>query len=163
MAGHNNVVKARGLDRVIVISIAFSLGVMSGFLCSIQQVNPGLKIEFTFGSLAAFIAAAVGGGVFARLMLRDVFASPESAAGSHTARRKNGRRISMIVLAVVLNLGMLASFFYALKGVAHEKLFDVAVGTVMAVFALSIVALMIWRVAHFLEQDSHSTEDESAT
>src|SRR2546427_1033486 len=40
--------------RVVKVAAALGLGLLAAFLYSIKQVHPSLRLEFTFGTVAAF-------------------------------------------------------------------------------------------------------------
>ena len=69
-------------------------------------------------------------------------------------------RADLAALSVLLSLATVAAFAFALKGVGNEKLREIIQGTLLAVFALSGVGFLLWRIARFLESDNKRvTED----
>ena len=140
----------RDLLRVIQFSSAFSLGLMAALLFSEKQVTPDLRCELSAGSGIAFLV----GATFSWLFWRVVF----KVDGKRTGPGK--RRVLFAALSVLLSLATVAAFAFALKGVGNEKLREIIQGTLLAVFALSGVGFLLWRIARFLESDNKRvTED----
>src|SRR2546422_409159 len=136
----------RDLIRVIKYSSALGLGLMAGFLYSIKQVTPELQYKITVGTGVSFAAAAALSWAFWRL----VFGKPNSPANGFSEPRKRW----FILLSAFLAMATLAPFVYALKGVANEKMVEIAEGTALAVLALGVVGFLLWKTARFLESDS---------
>jgi len=143
----------RDLLRVIRFSSAFSLGLMAALLFSVKQVTPDLRCELSAGSGIAFLV----GATFSWLFWRVVFKMDSKRTGP------GKRRVlfaATVALSVLLSLATVAAFAFALKGVGNEKLREIIQGTLLAVFALSGVGFLLWRIARFLESDNKRvTED----
>ena len=146
----------RGLVRVVQFSSAFSLGLMAAFLYSVKQVTPELRCELSVGTGMAFLA----GAAFSWAFLRIAFKLDDSGAGSAGRGRqfgRSGRRRLFLALSVILSLATAATFAFALRGVANDKLMEVVQGSVIAVIALSGVGFLLWQTARFLERDRQRT------
>ena len=143
----------RDLTRVIKFSSALGLGLMAAFLYSIKQVTPELQYKISIGTGVSFVAAAALSGAFWRL----VFGKPNSSENDLS----KGRKRWLVVLSAFLTVVTLAPFFYALKGIANEKIVEVVEGTGLAVLALGGVGFLLWKSARFLENDSKRADDES--
>ena len=144
----------RDLTRVIKFSSALGLGLMAALLYSIKQVTPELHYKISIGTGVSFVAAAALSGVFWRL----VFGKPNSSENDLS----KGRKRWLVVLSAFLTVVTLAPFFYALKGIANEKIVEVIEGTALAVLALGGVGFLLWKTACFLENDSKRAKDTDA-
>ena len=144
----------RDLIRVIKFSSALALGLMAAFLSSIKQVTPELQYEFSVRTGLSFAAAAALSWVFWRL----VFGKPNSSEQGLSKLRKRW----LVLLSVFLTVATLAPFVYTLKGIANEKLLEIAEGTALAFLALGGVGLLLWKAARFLENDTKREEDSAA-
>ena len=136
----------RGLTRVIKYSSALGLGLMAAFLYSIKQVTPELQYNLSIGTGVSFVAAAALSWAFWRL----VFGKPNNSENGLSKPRKRW----FIILSVFLTVATLAPFVYTLKGVANEKMVEIAEGTALALLALGGVGFLLWKAARFLENDS---------
>ena len=143
----------RDLTRVIKYSSALGLGLMAAFLYSIKQVTPELQFRISIGTGVSFVAAAALSWAFWRL----VFGKPNSLENVLSKPRKRW----FIILSVFLTVATLVPFVYTLKGVAKEKMVEIAEGTALALLALGGVGFLLWKKARFLENDS-KREDDSA-
>jgi hypothetical protein len=143
----------RDLTRVIKCSSALALGLMAAFLYSIKQVTPEFQYKITVGTGVSFAAAAALSWAFWRL----VFGKPNSSENDLSKPRKRW----FIILSAFLTMATLSPFIYTLKGVANEKLLEIAEGTGLAVLALGGVGFLLWKAARFLESDSKREYDDS--
>ncbi len=129
---------------------AVSLGLTSGFVECIKSVNPTVQFEVSFWTLLAFAAVTgaswyVAERVFFRALAEGRQPPVKLAVG----------------LTVLLAVGTLAGFVLALRGVSSERRHDMAVGTLWAVMALSVVGFAFWKVVQFLERDAAKTDAET--
>ena len=141
----------RDLTRVIKCSSALGLGLMAAFLYSIKQVTPEFQYRISVGTGVSFAAAAVLSWAFWRL----VFGKPNSSENGFSKLRKRW----FIILSVFLTVATLAPFVYTLKGVANDKMVEIAEGTALALLALGGVGFLLWKAARFLESDSKRADD----
>ncbi len=141
----------RDLTRVIKCSSALGLGLMAAFLYSIKQVTPEFQYRISVGTGVSFAAAAALSWAFWRL----VFGKPNSSENGLSKPRKRW----FIILSAFLTVATLAPFVYTLKGVANEKMVEIAEGTALALLALGVVGFLLWKAARFLENDSQRTND----
>jgi len=141
----------RDLTRVIKCSSALGLGLMAAFLYSIKQVTPEFQYKISVGTGVSFAAAAALSWAFSRL----VFGKPDSAENGFSNLRKRW----FIILSVFLTVATFELFVYTLKGVANEKIVEIAEGTALALLALGVVGFLLWKAARFLESDSKRTTD----
>ena len=134
----------RQFARLVQGSIALSLGAMAAFLWSLKQVNPRTRFEFSTGTVIAFfIAAAASWSVWQVI-----------------ARGGRQARFSFATFALVITALTVAAFAYGVKDVSRQKIHEVAIGAVLAILALSILGMALWRVVRFLEHDSQSLPEE---
>ena len=143
----------RDLTRVIKYSSALGLGLMAAFLYSIKQVTPELQYKITVGTGVSFAAAAALSWAFWRL----VFGKPNSSENGLSKPRKRW----FIILSVFLTVATLAPFVYTLKGVANQKMVEIAEGTALALLALGVVGFLLWKAARFLEEDSKREDEDT--
>ena len=143
----------RDLTRVIKCSSALGLGLMAAFLYSIKQVTPEFQYKISIGTGVSFVAAAALSWAFWRL----VFGKPNNSENGLSKPRKRW----VIILSVFLTVATLAPFIYTLKGVANDKMVEIAEGTALALLALGVVGFLLWKTARFLESDSKREDDAS--
>ena len=125
---------------------------MAALLFSVKQVTPDLRCELSAGSGIAFLVGAAFSWLFWRVVFKVDKPGEKTGAGK--------RRVLFAALSVLLSLATVAAFAFALKGVGNEKLREIIQGTLLAVFALSGVGFLLWRIARFLESDNKRvTED----
>jgi len=141
----------RDLTRVIKSASALALGLMGAFLYSIKQVTPEFQYKISVGTGVSFAAAAALSWAFWRL----VFGKPDSLEDGLSKPRKRW----FIILSAFLTMATLAPFIFALKGVANEKMVEIAEGTALALLALGGIGFLLWKAACFLESDSKRTND----
>ncbi len=143
----------RGLTRVIKCSSALGLGLMAAFLYSIKQVTPELQFRISVGTGVSFAAAAALSWAFWRLL----FGKPNGSENGLSKPRKRW----FLILSAFLTVATLAPFVYMLKGVANEKMIEIAEGTALALLALGGIGFLLWKAARFLENDSKRADHDS--
>ena len=141
----------RDLTRVIKCSSALGLGLMAAFLYSIKQVTPEFQYKITVGTGVSFATAAALSWAFWRL----VFGKLDTLEGDLSRPRKRW----FIILSAFLTMATLSPFIFALKGVANEKMIEIAEGTALALLALGGIGFLLWKAACFLESDSKRTNN----
>ncbi|MDB6035289.1 MAG: hypothetical protein JWM16_5627 [Verrucomicrobiales bacterium] len=154
---HAALVKAakheRDFIRLVEFSTAVSLGLMTGFLFSIKQVNP--RIEFEIDSWS-FVACLVSGILI--WMACHLFFHRLAEAGA-SGDLPGSRRRKLLVRWVIFFSGALfletvLAVARGLRGISPEKLSEVLQGTAFALFVLSIVAFLFWKLTRFIESDT---------
>jgi hypothetical protein len=134
--------------RLVQWSGAGCLGLTAAFIESLKSVNPTVRFELSFFTVLAFaLVTGAAWYVAERVFFRALLAGrrpPVKLAVGFTA---------------LLTLGTLAGFVLALRGVSAERQRDMAVGTLWAVLALSVVGFAFWKVVQFLERDAAKTEN----
>lgn len=126
------------------------LGITAAFIESLKSVNPTLRFELSFWTVVAFAAVASGSWYVAE---RFFFRALEEG-------RKPPVKLA-VGFTALLTLGTLAGFAMAMRGVSSERQHDMAVGTLWAVMALSVVGFAFWKVVQFLERDAAKTDAEA--
>lgn len=126
------------------------LGLTAAFIESLKSVNPTVRFQLSIWTFVVF-AAVTGSAwyVAERVFFRAL------AEG-----RKPPVKLA-VGFTALLTLGTLAGFALALRGVSGERQRDMAVGTLWAVMALSVVGFAFWKVVQFLERDVAKTEAEA--
>lgn len=137
--------------RLLQWAGAGSLGLTAGFVESIKSVNPTVNFQVSLWTLLAFaVVTGASWYVIERVFFRALMEG-----------RKPPVKLA-VGFTVVLTVGTLAGFVLAMRGVATDRQHDMAVGTVWAVLALSIVGFAFWKVVQFLERDAAKSEAETA-
>lgn len=136
--------------RLVQWAGAGCLGLTAGFVESIKSVNPTVRFELSFWTFLAF--AVVTGAAW--YVAERVFFRALAEGRQPPVKLAVG-------LTVLLTVGTLAGFVLALRGVSSERRHDMAVGTIWAVMALSVVGFAFWKVVQFLERDSAKTDAEA--
>ena len=136
----------RQLWRIVQWAVAVSLGAMAAFLWSVKAVNPTLQFQFSLGAVAAFLIGATSSFLGWRVM---------AGGGRRTKSR-------LITFSAVLCLVTFGAFAYGMRGVASERISDVAVGTALAFLFLGGVGFLLWRTGKFFEAaDAKQTREEA--
>lgn len=131
------------LRRVIEWSMTIALGGMAGFFAAVRQVNPTIDIRFDWFTLLALIGGGWMGRIFWRVVPREVPGSP-----------KGGKRWLPLLLWLAVQLGaMLFTFGYGMKDLSGPKHNEMLIGAGLAIFALTGVAVLLWRVGKFFEDE----------
>jgi high-affinity Fe2+/Pb2+ permease len=145
--------------RVVKIATALGMGLMAGFLFSLKQVHPSIRLEFGFGTVVAFTLTAIFSWMFCGVLFRSEFDEGDSAHAARVRKRRVARWIVFFV--TVSSLATAGAFLYSLKDISSESRREVIQGTLMAVVVLFIGGFLIYKAVHFFEeQDRISLEDK---
>ena len=136
--------------RLLQWAGAGCLGLTAAFIESLKSVNPTLRFEFSFWTFVAFAAVAGAAWYVAERVFFVALAEG----------RKPPVKLA-VGFTALLTLGTLAGFAMAMRGVSTERQHDMAVGTLWAMMALSVVGFAFWKVVQFLERDAAKTEAEA--
>jgi hypothetical protein len=128
----------RGLFRIVLGSTALALGCMAATLQALQRGASGFTFQASLGTLAAFAVGMAAGLLYWKL-----------AAGSLRAVRLG---TAFLLLAGV------GGFLYPLRFVRADKMSDIAVGLAIATCAVSLVALLLWKMKRFFDADAAAVE-----
>ncbi len=144
--------------QVVKFASALGLGVMAAFLYSLKRVHPTIDLEFSLGTVLAFLITAVFSWLFCGVLFKGEFNEGDSAAAAALKQRRVTRWILFFV--VVSGLATAGAFLYSLKDVSAESRREVIEGAGIAVVVLIIGGFFIHKsVRFFEEQDKMSLED----
>lgn len=145
----------RDLLFVVKLASALGMGTLAGFLYSLKDVHPTLRLEFGPGAALVALATGVASWIFCGVMARaDVEGSPTFA------RRRFFIRW-LLYFGTASTLGTLFAFGYSLRNVPSTGRRDVVEGTVLAIIVLAAGAFLIRKAFRFFEeQDKASLEEQ---
>jgi FtsH-binding integral membrane protein len=141
----------RDLARIVQFASAVSLGGTAAFLYSLKSVTPNLRLEFSLGTVVAFVVAAALSWFFWRFVFR--------LASTRQNRPGRSGAAWFATIAAALLVVTAAAFAYSVKDVGREKLGEVAIGAGAAILVLSFFGFIIWRVGRFFSEESDETSD----
>ncbi len=123
------------------------MGAAAAFVFSIESVNPTVRfaLDWTVWVSFALVAWLTFWGC------RALFFS--AGSGESNAVQIASRRRWFIGLMVLGLGGTVAGMVYSLRGVSREKLLDVGFGVLLAIFVLSLFAVLFVRTVRFLNAD----------
>jgi|GEM_PF-7027998 len=144
----------RDLLFVVKLASAMGMGSLAGFLYSLKEVHPNLRLEFGVGAALVALVVAIASWVFCGVMARaDVESSPT------IARRRFFVRW-LIYFGSASTLGTLFAFGYSLRNVAASSRRDVIEGTALAVVVIAAGGFLIRKAFRFFEEQDKSALDE---
>jgi len=144
----------RDLLFVVKISSAIGMGVLAGFLYSLKEVHPSLRIEFSAGTVLVALAAAVLSWFFCGIMARA-----DAEEHPNVARRRFFIRW-LVFFGGACTAGTVFAFAWALRNVSSGGRRDVIEGTVLAVFVLAAGGFLIHKAFRFFEAQDKASLDE---
>ena len=125
------------LPQIIVYGFALSFGLITASLQALHPRAGGFMLVFSWWTLLAFVAGAV-----AMVPCFHVIVFSE---------RKPLRRAALTAVTLV----GLGAFFYPLRMVPDEKYGAIFQGLAVAVFALSILAALLFILYRFFEKETN--------
>jgi len=125
------------LPQIIVYGFALSFGLIAASLEALHPQAGGFELDISWWTLLAF---AVGAVVMVPCFQVIVF-----------SERKPLRRAALTAVTVV----GLGAFFYPLKMVPGEKFSAIFEGLAAAVFALSVLAALLFILYRFFEKETN--------
>ena len=132
--------------RIMAWSIALSFGALSSSLISLQHDSSGFHFVFNVWTVISFVVAAAAAWSYWSLLVKF-----KPKAGRSTATRRGNMARLIIYVAPLLVVGCFG-FLYPLKFVASpEKKIEIAQGLGLAIFVLSGVGFLLWRVAQIID------------
>ena len=140
----------RGLILVVQASSALSLATLAALLCSVRSVSPSIQFRFSPLTVVAFVLAGALSIGFWRLVFRL-----SAGQGQNEAQDRSGKAW-LAALGSVLAVGLLVAFLYPLKDFSREKQLEFTIGGASALFFLSVLGFIFWKLIQFLEKDSAS-------
>lgn len=144
----------RDLLLVVKLASALCMGTLAGFLYSLKDVHPNLRLEFGAGTVVVALATAMASWIFCGVMARaDVEDSPT------VARRRFFIRW-LIFFGSASGLGTLFAFAYSLRHVSSASRRDVIEGTVLALVVISAGGFLIRKAFRFFEEQDKAALEE---
>jgi hypothetical protein len=148
----------RDFVRVVKFSAALGMGLMAGFLYSLKQVHPSIRLELTFGTVLAFLITAAFVWMFCGVLFKGEFSDGDSAGVAAIKKRRVARWVLFFV--VISALGTAGAFLYSLKDVSAGHRRDVLVGTGVAVIVIATGVLLIHKAVRFFEEQDRVNLEE---
>ncbi|HEU0009242.1 MAG TPA: hypothetical protein VFT34_05430 [Verrucomicrobiae bacterium] len=144
----------RDLLFVVKLASALGMGTLAGFLYSLKDVHPNLRLEFGAGAVLVAVATAIASWIFCGVMARaDVEGRPTFA------RRRFFIRW-LIFFGSASTLGTLFAFAYSLRNVSSAGRRDVVEGTVLAVVVIAAGGFLIRKAFRFFEEQDKAALEE---
>lgn len=153
-----NAKSERDLFFVVKISSALGLGTLAGFLQSLKEVHPNLRIELGTGTVLTFLVTGAVAWFFCGLMMR-ADAESDTPAGRTQARRRFFKRWLML-FGGLCAAGTVLAFVRSLKNVGASSRRDVLFGTGLAVLVLGAGAWLIYKAVRFFEDQDRAALEE---
>jgi high-affinity Fe2+/Pb2+ permease len=164
MDPHKPTKDERDFVRLVKIATAFGLGVMAAFLYSLKQVHPAIRLEFSPGTVLAFLMTAGFAWIFCGVLFKGEFDEGDYANAAALKKRRIMRWI--IFFLVVSGLTTAGAFLYSLKDVSAESRREVIEGTGIAALVLGVGGVLIHKAVRFFEEqdkvnlaERHDDED----
>ncbi len=139
--------------RMVEFSTGVSLGLMTGFLFSIQRVNPRIEFAVTGWSVAACVMSGILCWMACHLFFRRLLALDEIENPGGLNKKKLLFRW-VIFFSIALILESLLGVIHGLKGIESGKLGEVLQGMGAAFFVLTIAGFVLWKLTRFVESDT---------
>ena len=141
--------------RIMALSIAMSFGALSSSLVSLHHDSTGFHFAFGAWTVISFFLAAITAWGYWNLLLKF-----QPKDGRSTAIRRNNLARLVLYAAPLLVVGFFG-FLYPLKFVSSaEKKFEIAQGLGIALFALSSLGFLLWRVTRFIDPPKSDDQNE---
>jgi len=145
--------------RVVKFATAFALGVMAAFLYSLKQVHPTIELEFTAGTVLAFLIIAAFSWLFCGVLFKGEFNEGDTARAVAFKKRRVARWIVFFI--VFSGLATAGAFLYSLKDVSAENRREVIQGASIAAVVLVIGGFLIHKAVRFFEEQDKASLEES--
>ena len=150
----------RDFLRIVSGSSALAFGAMVASLYSLRRAPSGFRFEFSLWSALVFVAGAALAWGYWRTVSNlpesggePVPGHPPEGAGQGAAKRK---RAWFVLYSFGLGIVSLVCFLMPLQHVAEENRHDIVEGLFMALGAIALVALILWRFIRWLGQVDRS-------
>ena len=150
MDSHKPTKDERDFVRVVQAGTALGLGLMAAFLYSLKQVHPAIRLEFTVGTVLAFLVTAAFSWLFCSVLFKGEFNEGDTAQSAAIKKRRVARWTIFFIVVASLTTG--GAFLYSLKDVAAESRREVLEGAGIAVVVLAIGVLLIHKSVRFFEE-----------
>ena len=157
METHKPTKDERDFVQVVKFGTALGLGLMAAFLYSLKQVHPHIVIEFTLGTVLAFLITAAFSWAFCGVLFKGEFNEDGTAQTAIVRKRRVTRWVVFFIVVSGLTTG--GAFLYSLKNVSADTRREVLLGGGFAVVVLSMGGYFIHKAFRFFEeQDRISVE-----
>ncbi|MBC8001815.1 MAG: hypothetical protein H7X97_04425 [Opitutaceae bacterium] len=141
--------------RIVALSIAVSFGALSSSLVSLQHDSTGFHFVFNIWTIISFVLTAVAAWCYWSLL---VTFRPKTGRSNATRR---GNMARLILYAAPLLVVGTFGFLYPLKFVSSpEKKLEIAQGLGLAIFVLSALGFLLWRVTRFIDPPQPDSQKE---
>jgi len=131
---------------------ALCLGVMFGFIGSIESINPQIVFSLNWKVWVGLVFF----GLFFWWLLGRIFASVEEDNNSKTSTRKPFFWMLFFCLTIAgLTLG---GFIWTLTETNESRLRDVIIGNIIAFWVIGFCVLLVWNLFQFFEENSAEAE-----
>lgn len=130
-------------EKLVLVASTFSIGAGSGFVASIQQINPTLIFSINPWT---FVFALLGASIN-WWMHRIIFDKRDEANVSR--RKKKGLFFFMLTSAI----GIFTALTLGLRGISAEKFKEVMIGVFIALMFVSMAAFFFLKMVQFLKKD----------
>lgn len=144
---------------VVKAGTSLSMGLMAGFLYSLKTVHPSIRLDFTLGTVAAFIIAALASWKFCALLYRDETGEAGDDGSHREETQKKFLKRWIMVFVGISSLLTLLAFAWSLKDVGSESRRQVIEGTVLAALVIGGVAWLLRLIVRFFEDQSRFEEE----
>ncbi len=133
---------------------ALCLGIMFGFIGSIESINPQIVFSANWKAWVGLF----GGGWFSWWVMGRIFAAAEAADSS----QKRDRRpfFWMLVFCFVVAGLTLAGFVWSMRAMNENRMRDMIIGNVIALWVVGFCCLLIWNMVQFFEENSAEAEKQ---
>jgi uncharacterized membrane protein len=150
----------RDFLRIITASSALAFGAMVASLYSLRRAPSGFRFQFNTGSALVFLAGAALAWGYWRTVSSLPASAEGTAPGSPTEglRQESGirKRVWFILYSIGLALISLICFLVPIRHVAEENRRDIVEGLFMALGAIALVVLILWRLIRWLGEMDRS-------
>ncbi len=150
MNQHKPTKDERDFVKVVQAGTALALGVMAAFLYSLKQVHPSIRLEFTIGTVIAFLVTAVFSWMFCGVLFKGEFNEGDTVQSAAIKKRRVVRWT--IFFIVVSGLATGGAFLYSLKDVSSQNRREVMEGAGLAVAVLTAGGFLIHKSVRFFEE-----------
>jgi hypothetical protein len=132
----------RDFAQVVTWSAALSMALTAAILASVRQVNPTVEFRFSAMTVIGFLVA----GILTAGIFRKIFNATSTGVASL-------KRWPLILFFAVVLVTLVVSIVFALRGVSSEKQVEIAIGTGVALLAVTFGGYLGFRAIRFLEAD----------
>ncbi|MGB0579708.1 MAG: hypothetical protein ACPGVU_08420 [Limisphaerales bacterium] len=133
---------------------AFSLGAMFALFGSIDEINPRLQFSLNWKVYTGFFA---GGGISWWIIGHIFSAAIEADKTGNTVSKRKPIFWMLVFCFIVIGL-TLGTFIWSLWDMPDNRMRDVIIGNVIAVWAVGFCCILVWNLVQFFEESSAEEE-----